>query len=314
MSKSSEEAKAAYLEHGIQGKPSERDKLIKERNKIVKTLDNYKKEAVKRDAREAAAKAAAKPPMKRGGKVKRARKSKPAVSQKQSVNVNVKNIVQMLKERKQPNMIQVQRYVPHRNLMMGSRTLMASPPTQYGNTMPVFLPVQERRAVYAPQDHVVSNPVLPNRPDPLFVETNPHDIEPSRPSLRAVPYDYTPITTRSNSPELRPFEEAGHPQHYTERYRPQPQPIGIGHPPRLMTPTMLDDSEDLVARASDQDSRDQYEAEKALRRSLGAKRAWDTRRQRAAVPIGVPMAPASSSASASAQPGYATPSMLEPED
>jgi hypothetical protein len=299
-------AKANYLEHGVYGKPTEREELVKERNRVAAAIDRYKKEAMKRDAREAAS--APKPPMKRGGKVKKAKaKSRPkAISQKQAVHVNVKNIVQMLRERKQPSMIQVQRKPPSRNLMMGSRTLMASPHINYGNAMPTFLPVQERQAVIAPQDPIVSNPVRAGRPDEPLVETNPRDIEPSRPSMRAVPYTYSPIYTRSPSPE--PYFQQ----------QPQPMGMGIGHPPRI--PTMLDDSEELVARASDQDSRDLYAMERAMRRSLAAKRAWETRRGRAAVPIGVPQAPMSSSASsasASAQPGYPqarTPLSLEPDE
>lgn len=61
---------AAYLEHGIPGKPTERDKLIAKRIETAKTIakvENYKNEAKMRNAREAAA--AAKPSKARGGQM-----------------------------------------------------------------------------------------------------------------------------------------------------------------------------------------------------------------------------------------------------
>jgi hypothetical protein len=65
-----EAAEAAYLEHGIPGKPTERDKLIAKRVETAETIakvENYKNQAKMRDAREAAAKQ--RPSKARGGHV-----------------------------------------------------------------------------------------------------------------------------------------------------------------------------------------------------------------------------------------------------
>jgi hypothetical protein len=220
-------------------------------------------------------------------------KSSKRATQSQVVKVNVKNIIQQIKER-QGDMIQVKRKRPMDNFNTGGQSRLVAPPMSYGNPMPIFLPVQERTIYVAPEEKAIGNSVIPSRPNLMAEETNPADIVPSRPSVVAFrPSNPLPLTPAGQrymeslapvSPDMAMIRAR-----FAEINRPQATPAT---PPRIMIPSLLDESENLVARAMDQDSRDFFAMDRE-RRSASAKKGWASRREREAAVPGVPRAPSS---------------------
>jgi len=207
----------------------------------------------------------------------RKRKSTKRATQSQVVKVNVKNIIQQIKER-QGDMIQVKRKRPMDNFNTGGQSRLVAPQMSYGNPMPIFLPVQERTIYVAPEEKAIGNSVIPSRPNLMAQETNPADIVPSRPSVVAIrpsnPLPMTPAGQRyveslvPATPDMAMIRAR-----FADINRPQATPAT---PPRPMVPSLLDESENIVARTMDQDSRDFY-----------------SRSQRASVAQGLPMPPSS---------------------
>jgi hypothetical protein len=222
-------------------------------------------------------------------------KSSKRATQSQVVKVNVKNIIQQIKER-QGDMIQVKRKRPIDNFNTGGQSRLVAPQMSYGNPMPVFLPVQERTIYVAPEEKAIGNSVIPSRPNLVAEETNPADIVPSRPSVVAIrPSNPVPLTPAGQryveslapaTPDMAMIRAR-----FAEINRPQPSPAV---PPRPMVPRLLDESENIVARTMDQDSRDFY-----------------SRSQRASVAQGLPMPPSSGFPFPSAPRGSLSPAPSE---
>ena len=222
----------------------------------------------------------------------RKRKSTKRATQSQVVKVNVKNVIQHIKER-QGDMIQVKRKRPIDNFNSGGRSRMVAPHINYANPMPVFLPVQERTIYVAPEEKAIGNSVIPSRPNLVAQETNPADIVPSRPSVVAI---------RSSNPVASPYGRQTPEQiykQYEQRAKATVSALATSaRPPAPIIPKLLDESEDLVAGAMDQDTRDQLRIEREMREH-GARFAQMQRRARQQYAHGTPTAPAS---------GFPTPS------
>lgn len=238
----------------------------------------------------------------------RKRKSTKRATQSQVVKVNVKNVIQQIKER-QGDMIQVKRKRPIDNFNTGGQSRLVAPHINYANPMPIFLPVQERTIYVAPEEKAIGNSVIPSRPDLVAQESNPADIAPSRPSVVAI---------RSSNPVASPYSRTPD-QVYKDFERSAKATVSAlstsSRPPAPIVSRLMDESEDLVARSMDEESRalERYERDQYLqgmqteRRVLGS-----LRRQRQQSAHGTPLAPASgfptpptmsaSASSASAQP------------
>ena len=187
----------------------------------------------------------------------RKRKSTKQATQSQVVKVNVKNVIQHIKER-QGDMIQVKRKRPIDNFNTGGRSRMVAPQLNYANPMPIFLPVQERTIYVAPQEKAIGNSVIPSRPNLVAEETNPADIIPSRPAMVAIrPSNPVPSPYGRQTPE-QIYRQYGNRARATVMAQFTPS-----RPPAPIIPRLLDESEDLVARAMDQDTRDLYRASQA---------------------------------------------------
>lgn len=212
----------------------------------------------------------------------RKRKSTKRATQSQVVKVNVKNVIQHIKER-QGDMIQVKRKRPIDNFNSGGRSRLVAPQINYANPMPIFLPVQERTIYVAPEEKAIGNSVIPSRPNLVAQETNPADIVPSRPSVVAI---------RSSNPVASPYGRQTPEQiyrQYENRARATVSALATSaRPPAPIIPRLMDESEDLVAGAMDQDTRD-MQTERRVLASL--------RRRRQQSAHGTPLAPASGFAS-----------------
>lgn len=216
-------------------------------------------------------------------------KSSKRATQSQVVKVNVKNIIQQIKER-QGDMIQVKRKRPIDNFNTGGSSRLVAPQMSYGNPMPIFLPVQERTIYVAPEEKAIGNSVIPSRPNLMAQETNPADIVPSRPSVVAIrPSNPVPLTPAGQryveslapaTPDMAMIRAR-----FADINRPQATPAV---PPRPMMPSLLDESENMVARSMDEESR-------ALERFARQQYRRQDRDLRAArqTAHGVPIAPAS---------------------
>lgn len=184
-------------------------------------------------------------------------KSSKRTTQSQVVKVNVKNIIQHIKEQ-QGDMIQVKRKRPIDNFNSGGRSRMVAPSIHYANPMPVFLPVQERTIYVAPEEKTIGNSVIPSRPNLVAQETNPSDIVPSRPAVVAI---------RPSNPVPSPYGRQTPEEIYKQYERRARATVSAratsSRPPEPIIPKSLNQSEDLVARAMDQDSRDLYRASQA---------------------------------------------------
>ena len=186
----------------------------------------------------------------------RKRKSTKRATQSQVVKVNVKNVIQHIKER-QGDMIQVKQKRPIDNFNSGGRSRLVAPQINYANPMPIFLPVQERTIYVAPQEKAIGNSVIPSRPNLVAEETNPADIVPSRPSVVAIRPSNPVPTPYGRTPDqvYKDFERRA-----KATVMAQSTP---SRPPAPIVPVSLNQSENLVARAMDQDSRDLYRASQA---------------------------------------------------
>ena len=184
-------------------------------------------------------------------------KSSKRATQSQVVKVNVKNVIQHIKER-QGDMIQVKRKRPIDNFNTGGQSRLFAPSTHYANPMPIFLPIQERTIYVAPEEKPIGNSVIPSRPNLVAQETNPTDIIPSRPAVVAI---------RPSNPVPSPYGRQTAEEIYKQYERRARATVSAratsSRPPAPIIPKSLNQSEDLVARSMDQDSRDLYRASQA---------------------------------------------------
>jgi hypothetical protein len=209
-------------------------------------------------------------------------KSSKRATQSQVVKVNVKNIIQQIKER-QGDMIQVKRKRPMDNFNTGGSSRLVAPQMSYGNPMPIFLPVQERTIYVAPEEKAIGNSVIPSRPNLVAQETNPVDIVPSRPSVVAFrPSNPVPSPYGRQTPEqiYRQYEQRARATLSAQATSSQP--------PTPIIPKLLNESEDLVARSMDEESRalERFARDQYRRQDRAVRAARQTAH-------GVPMAPAS---------------------
>lgn len=118
-------------------------------------------------------------------KAKRMR-AKPTMSQKvkqnQTVKINIKNL---LPER--GDYIEPRKGVPRDNLNMGNMSRLIAPSIHYAVRPPEFLPLPERINSQGQPQYFTQGVPRQGRPDLITTETNPYDIEQSKPSIRALP-------------------------------------------------------------------------------------------------------------------------------
>lgn len=208
------------------------------------------------------------------------------VKQEQTVKINIKNLIP---QDRSGDYITPHRGMPRDNFNMGNMSRLVAPSIHYAVRPPEFLPLPERINSQGQPEYFRAGVPRQGRPDLITQETNPSDIAPARPALVAIPpKPVIPTRGRTTEQILNDFE------------RQARETLGRGLPISIPMPAHLsqqDESEAAVAAASDQDVRDIRAAQQAMNRSLGAKKAWETRRMQnpagtAAATTGVPNVPA----------------------
>lgn len=106
------------------------------------------------------------------------------VKQNQTVKINIKNLLPPTRQR--GDYIQPRRGIPRDNLNMGNVSRLEAPSIRYAVRPPEFLPLPERINSQGQPQYFTAAPSRQGRPDLITQETNPSDIEPSKPSVRAV--------------------------------------------------------------------------------------------------------------------------------
>jgi hypothetical protein len=107
------------------------------------------------------------------------------VKQNQTVKINIKNLLPPPRQR--GDYIQPRRGMTGDNLNMGNVSRLVAPSIRYAVRPPEFLPLPERINSQGQPQYFTAAPSRQGRPDLIFQETNPSDIEPSKPSRRAIP-------------------------------------------------------------------------------------------------------------------------------
>ena len=125
-------------------------------------------------------------------KAKRKATKMPTVSQRvkqdQTVKINIKNLMPPHMMERSGDYIMPKRGMPtDKNLNMGNQTRLLGPSIQYAVRPPEFLPLPERFNSLGQPSYVREGPARQGRPDLIYTETNPSDIAPGQPSVRAIP-------------------------------------------------------------------------------------------------------------------------------
>lgn len=181
--------------------------------------------------------------MPRKGKRSKAEMSQ-RVKQNQTVKINIKNLLPQTRQR--GDYIQPRRGMPmDNNLNMGNVTRLEAPSIRYAVRPPEFLPLPERINSQGQPQYFTAAPSRQGRPDLIYQETNPSDIEPRHPSIRAVasapvPSPQTPARKASAFAGLPPVSGDMNPFAPAESVQP------IQMIPAIDSPQM-DESQRIVA-------------------------------------------------------------------
>lgn len=172
------------------------------------------------------------------------------VKQNQTVKINIKNLLPPTRQR--GDYIQPRRGMPRDNLNMGNVSRLEAPSIRYAVRPPEFLPLPERINSQGQPQYFTAGTQRQGRPDLIFQETNPSDIEPSKPSRVAVapqpiPKVEKPIQPRSASVVYNEFEQRARAAVYGPRVEPAMASPAVAPRKLYVDSPQMDEAQDLVA-------------------------------------------------------------------